>query len=1030
MAGVDRANGTPSWSQSQPPLHDVFTNASQRKPNDSRITCDVPMIDSQRTSIFPSVRTILWDRRNIDDDIVLKPPTTVVSVSRETLLLCGSPLSETSSGFTLTSITTMGRDSTVCINISRFTPEKDAGPSVVLPESRKLFDPDETLVDVDLLYENHSCNEDDVLEAPSRRTSSFMLRCEDKSVLRGVDSVLRACQGLDTTSGATTDIGHLFWIHMLIDHSEKCSGAQTPRVLFTIVQPSTTFKATPVPRVPTVDSVLHRRTQGLCSRTSAVTGIDDDDMVSTEIKPDYGFLTMDSTRKVVLLHPQDPHVTTRPIIGVWVGPVCGGVRNPAAWAACVRFLHSAAVTDRCRVGDEAAFLLAVYTTGARSPSFYECTAQVDQPGGEGDATSFPWQANKDADHDTRKLPLAVLTAEVQLGAENITAGHIRISPQHAADILTGSQHPSEVQAEANSGTAWDATAEVGWMGDEDCIGGDSDVLDEADNEPLPARYPQPYPADGELPESPSDSFTSDDETNNHGDVFLHGVPQKGVALRPGAAVGSVPLNAQVASAEFQKVMTAARDMVRMLKCTEQPEETHVSGVHKAHSIGETDNTVCTTTGSTPWIVTRDRALQATVPEEVALLVHDLYDCLSRLVHPGGDGHGFVHDDGQCSDAAQLSKDTTSIASRTSDGPLGNISDTNDIASSPPSAQECASNTFTVGDIKAEEFKSVRALSENKTASLGPSFVHSIEITSFFADDDGDDTSTMESKSNDKDRVSTAADEICLRYARCHQTPCEEAEKEEGASGSKGDHSRGYEPVQLHQDNILSDHRVVTPVRDPEIQAIDSTVDSSSVACYSDDFVIPPPPGFDKKYNSRRSDPSSTNSEARTVGISNHTKGQDVPPEHHASVLSSTKSILGTVEVDEPMATIKYVSLALEDTAVDRQADVITQKYFTSAGIDENANTTAQVGNKHRTQNFLVDMDTSHIPRPQDVVPQNENQLAYEPLRTSQSSASHEQRRGAEERAGGMFQQGLSIPNSPISPVLLDASRIRALPKFS
>lgn len=49
--------------------------------------------------------------------------------------------------------------------------------------------------------------------------------------------------------------------------------------------------------------------------------------------------------------------------GRWVGPVNDGRRDPATWAACVRFLHSTAVVDRCSVGDDGAFLLAVYTAG-------------------------------------------------------------------------------------------------------------------------------------------------------------------------------------------------------------------------------------------------------------------------------------------------------------------------------------------------------------------------------------------------------------------------------------------------------------------------------------------------------------------------------------------------------------------------------------------------------------------------------------------------------------------------------------------
>ena len=61
------------------------------------------------------------------------------------------------------------------------------------------------------------------------------------------------------------------------------------------------------------------------------------------------YLTLDQTRKAVPLAASDPLVYQVPLVGVWLKPGSDSVTveevldHPAAWAACLRFLHCAAI---------------------------------------------------------------------------------------------------------------------------------------------------------------------------------------------------------------------------------------------------------------------------------------------------------------------------------------------------------------------------------------------------------------------------------------------------------------------------------------------------------------------------------------------------------------------------------------------------------------------------------------------------------------------------------------------------------------
>eukprot|EP00051_Salpingoeca_urceolata_P006377 m.84342 g.84342 ORF g.84342 m.84342 type:complete len:843 (+) comp14801_c0_seq1:479-3007(+) len=127
-----------------------------------------------------------------------------------------------------------------------------------------------------------------------------------------------------------------------------------------VVQSSTNFKATPIPAVPILDTALARKLNGHASQ-----------VLPAPLEPEFGYLTMDATRKIVPVLHNEPKLSSIPIVGVWLTAVAS-ISEPFCWASCLRFIHNNTITDRA-VMASGSFLVALFTPNSRTVQCFDVT---------------------------------------------------------------------------------------------------------------------------------------------------------------------------------------------------------------------------------------------------------------------------------------------------------------------------------------------------------------------------------------------------------------------------------------------------------------------------------------------------------------------------------------------------------------------------------------------------------------------------------------------------------------------------------
>ncbi|KAK1896337.1 SCL-interrupting locus protein like [Dissostichus eleginoides] len=92
--------------------------------------------------------------------------------------------------------------------------------------------------------------------------------------------------------------------------------------------------------------------------------------VCPSVSVEVTFLTMDQTRKLLLLLESDPKACSLPLVGLWLSGVTH-IYSPQVWAWCLRFLYSAALQDRV-FSESGCFLLVLFGSTHRAPQFFQC----------------------------------------------------------------------------------------------------------------------------------------------------------------------------------------------------------------------------------------------------------------------------------------------------------------------------------------------------------------------------------------------------------------------------------------------------------------------------------------------------------------------------------------------------------------------------------------------------------------------------------------------------------------------------------
>uniref|UniRef100_A0ACB8F4B6 Uncharacterized protein n=1 Tax=Sphaerodactylus townsendi TaxID=933632 RepID=A0ACB8F4B6_9SAUR len=83
-----------------------------------------------------------------------------------------------------------------------------------------------------------------------------------------------------------------------------------------------------------------------------------------------GYLTMDQTRKLLLVLESDPKVYTMPLIGIWLSGITH-IFSPQVWTYSLRYLYNSSIQERV-LSESGSFLIVLYSMIHRDPEFYEC----------------------------------------------------------------------------------------------------------------------------------------------------------------------------------------------------------------------------------------------------------------------------------------------------------------------------------------------------------------------------------------------------------------------------------------------------------------------------------------------------------------------------------------------------------------------------------------------------------------------------------------------------------------------------------
>ncbi|XP_063283849.1 SCL-interrupting locus protein [Pelobates fuscus] len=210
-----------------------------------------------------------------------------------------------------------------------------------------------------------------------------------------------------------------------------------------------TFESTPVKPLPIIPTALARN---LSSHNN---------IAQLQGTHKCGYLTMDQTRKLLLLLESDPKVYTLPLVGIWLSGITH-IHSPQVWSSCLRYMFSSSIKERV-LSELGSFLIVLYSRTHKEPEFYECVSCAGH-----DHLAFQLLTNEDVLH---------LFKNVEVGRKT----------HHQFEFSTESHNPDSFLFKEAAKSISDTVASPNKLSTSDH---DSGVEDE-DFSPRPSPRPHP-----------------------------------------------------------------------------------------------------------------------------------------------------------------------------------------------------------------------------------------------------------------------------------------------------------------------------------------------------------------------------------------------------------------------------------------------------------------------------------------------------------------------------------------------------------
>ncbi|KAL2301882.1 hypothetical protein Nmel_011283 [Mimus melanotis] len=185
--------------------------------------------------------------------------------------------------------------------------------------------------------------------------------CSENTVVHSVEDISLAFKGLQQSlcSKESLDLSKLLTVRAHIVFTENLDNIHF-NFHWASLTVANVLEYTPVKSVPIIPTALARNLNS--------------PMNIAQVQGTYkcGYLTMDQTRKLLLLLESDPKAYALPLVGVWLSGVTH-ICSPQVWACCLRYLFSSSIQERqVTFIESGSFLIVLYSLTHKEPEFYEC----------------------------------------------------------------------------------------------------------------------------------------------------------------------------------------------------------------------------------------------------------------------------------------------------------------------------------------------------------------------------------------------------------------------------------------------------------------------------------------------------------------------------------------------------------------------------------------------------------------------------------------------------------------------------------